>query len=143
MTVQGEPVAVTGDGSFTVDVALEAGVQDLTVEATDAVGHTTTQTRQVLHQPLAAEWNLTGSQGKTQRVKVVLTDGDGVSTRVDGAALELLQDDEVVETFDLRWASDEYLALVRGVPSGRYDLRLVLELDGFTGAVDGPELRMR
>ena len=143
VTVQGEPVAVTGDGSFTVDVALEAGVQDLTVEATDAVGHTTTQTRQVLHQPLAAEWNLTGSQGKTQRVKVVLTDGDGVSTRVDGAALELLQDDEVVETFDLRWASDEYLALVRGVPSGRYDLRLVLELDGFTGAVDGPELRMR
>src|SRR5690606_6496035 len=144
VTVQGEPVEVAEDGTFEVVVPLVEGVQDVTVVATDSVGNDVTETRQVAYYAYDAEWTLAGGKGKVQLVKVALTDALGDRVQVDGAVLELWQDGEVVTTFDMSYVDEqEYLALVRDVARGTYDLRVVLGIDGFEAVVDGPELRIR
>ena len=47
VTVNGQPVTVAGDGTFSVRVLLEEGTNELVVTATDRAGNTTTVTRTV------------------------------------------------------------------------------------------------
>ncbi|WP_109474065.1 carboxypeptidase regulatory-like domain-containing protein [Ornithinimicrobium cavernae] len=144
VTVQGEPVDVAADGSFTVVVPLVEGAQEVTVVATDTLGNEVSQTRQVAHYAYDVAWNLAGGKGRVQLVKLALTGADGQRVQVDGAVLELRQGGEVVETFDMEFVDEEeYLALVRGAAKGSYDLRAVLTVDGFEAVVDGPVLRVR
>ncbi|WP_256837637.1 carboxypeptidase regulatory-like domain-containing protein [Ornithinimicrobium faecis] len=142
VTVQGEAVEVAGDGTFSVVVPLVEGVQDVTVVATDAAGNETSQTRQVAFHDLDATWDVADNNGRTKPVRLALTDAAGDVVAADSAVLHLMQDGEVVETFDMRFTGAGYLAMVRGVPRGDYDLRVVLDLDGFEALVDGPELSM-
>ena len=48
VTINGSPVTVGADGSFSQSVTLTEGTNSFTVVATDAVGHTSTVTRSVL-----------------------------------------------------------------------------------------------
>jgi hypothetical protein len=144
LTVQGEPVEVAEDGTFEVVVPLVEGAQDVTVVATDSLGNAVTETRQVAYYAYGAEWAATASKGKVQMVKVALVDVAGDRVQVDGAVLELLQEGEVVATFEMSYVDEEeYLALVQGVDRGTYDLRVVFTIDGFEAVVDGPQLRVR
>ncbi|RIK14854.1 MAG: hypothetical protein DCC50_09965 [Acidobacteria bacterium] len=143
VTVQGEEVEVAADGSFEVVVTLEAGAQDLTVVATDAVGNWVSATREVAWFDVGTAWDVAGGRGKVQPVKLALTDPAGDPVQVDGVELELVRDGEVEASFEMRFVDGtDYLALVQGVPRGTYDLRAVLTIEGFAAVVDGPELRV-
>ena len=80
--------------------------------------------------------------GRTKPVRLALTDAAGEVVAADSAVLHLVQDGEVVESFDMRFTGAGYLAMVRGVPRGTYDLRVALDLDGFEALVEGPGLSM-
>ena len=142
VTVQGEAVEVAGDGTFSVAVPLAEGVNELTVVATDAAGNETAQTRQVAYHDLDVAWEVTDTNGRTKPVRVTLTDADGEVVAADGAVLQLVQGGEVAHTFDMRFSGAGYVAVVRGVPSGSYELRVALDLDGFEALVAGPDLSM-
>lgn len=70
------------------------------------------------------------------------SDVGGRSVAVDSATLQLTQDGDVIKTFDMRHTGAGYMAMVSGAPRGSYDLRLVLDIDGFEAVVDGPTLRV-
>ncbi|QDO88252.1 S8 family serine peptidase [Ornithinimicrobium ciconiae] len=142
VTVQGQDVEVGTDGTFELVVPLEEGVNDLTVVATDASGNETAQTRQVAHQDLDVTWQMPDTTSRARAVRVILTDSSGETVLVDGAQLQLRQDGEVVETLPMRSTGAGYLAVVRGVPRGTYELQVALDVDGFEALVLGPELRM-
>ncbi len=142
VTVQGEPVEVADDGTFGAEVSLDPGVNEVTVTATDAVGNEVSQTREVVHVPLTAEWETPG-QGRAGPVHLYLTDPDSNPVQVEAVVLQLLQDGEVQHEFPMAYEDGRYRRVVMGVPPGTFQLRAVLTIDGAEALVDGPELRTR
>ncbi|HLS40382.1 MAG TPA: hypothetical protein VK038_06440, partial [Ornithinicoccus sp.] len=142
VTVQGEPVEVADDGTFGAEVSLDPGVNEVTVTATDAVGNEVSQTREVVHVPLTAEWETPG-QGRARPVHLYLTDPDSNPVQVEAVVLQLLQDGEVQHEFPMAYEDGRYRRVVMGVPPGTFQLRAVLTIDGAEALVDGPELRTR
>ena len=141
--VNGRAAALAANGAFTAEVALEEGVNQLTVMARDRVGNETTETRAVRSFRYRPEWEVAGGTGNG-RLNVflrVLDPRAGSGIQVDSARAELVRaDGSVAAAATMRWQADErrYKGDLGKPAGGSYSLRGVLVVEGWNVVAAGP-----
>lgn len=105
------------------------------------LGNETEETRTVHKVALDAEFVVVG-QGRNPQVDLVLTrESDGSYARATSARLQLVRaDGKLVQDTAMRWQDWRYRAQARG--TGTVTLQAVIEVDGHTVLVEGPEVRL-
>jgi hypothetical protein len=145
--VNGQPAALAGDGSFSVDVPLAEGVNTVTVTARDRVGNETSESRSVRSFRYATAWQVAGERGKgALQVFLRITDAGGQALQVDSATAQLIEaGGAVTVSAPMRWDADtlRYHANMGHVPSGSYRLRGLLVVEGWDVTVAGPTVERR
>ena len=140
MLVNGEPASLTSDGAFAADVDLVAGENTIVVTARDRVGNETTETRTVAYFDYDTAWQVTGEVGRgTLTAFLRLTDSAGRSLRVDSVTAELVDEAGVVTVSrSMTFEDGRYKANLGKPAGGRYTLRAIVVVDGFTVRTTGP-----
>ncbi len=141
VTVNGQPVTVAGDGTWSTEVDLAEGENTVTVVATDALGNERTESRTVVYFALDVGWQVPGN-GRVVNVRVHVTDAGGNPNQVDEALLSALSGDEVASgPHPMDWRGQRYMHQLRDLPrEGEFQLQVDLVIDGYTVTVEGPTI---
>ncbi|MGH3681084.1 MAG: carboxypeptidase regulatory-like domain-containing protein, partial [Natronosporangium sp.] len=138
----GAPVATvdTGlDGSWSADVPLAVGENQLTAAASNLAGGSP-DSAPVTVSRWVAQWEARGQWP----VHVVTLDLDGPSRWTDPAEkaelVVLDADGNEVRREQLQWVNGFYLHVLRGLRPGEYTLQAELVVDGHLLVIDGPEI---
>jgi hypothetical protein len=138
--VNGQAATLAPDGSFSAEVPLAEGVNTLTVSARDRLENETAESRAVRSFRYTTAWQVIGEHGKG-RLKAVLRilDASKQSVRVDSVVTELLRENgEVVVSAAMQWKGRHYEADLGRPAPGRYSLRGLLVVEGWSVTVPGP-----
>jgi hypothetical protein len=142
LTVNGAPMPVGADGSWSTSMTLVEGANPISVVAVDALGNETSESREVGYIPYSASWQVPAGSS-TLVVLLDVADADGDPVEVDSARLEVLDGDgSAVADEPMRWDRREqrYQAVVRRLGPGTYQLVGRLVVDGWNVRLDGPEV---
>lgn len=147
LTVNGQALAVSADGSWSTSVSLELGANPITVVATDGLANVTTESRSVGYIPYAEAWQVAGDRGRGAVLAFLqIVDDTGTPTQVTSALLEAIDTDGVVadSTAMFYEESDQrYHGILDGLGRGTYTLVAHLVVDGWNVTLTGPEVRHR
>jgi hypothetical protein len=146
VSVNGVAADLEADGSWSAPFELDRGVNEIVVQAIDALGNSASETREVRLFPYATSWQVAGERGRGAVIAMVqVTDGSGEPLQVDAAVAEAWRDGLREASDAMVWDAQEerYVGVLGALPRGTYELRARLVVEGWNVTERGPTIRRR